>query len=165
MGVYAIFVPVKTGSKSTYYQNTHYSMAELKTKENDASVTGYINGLDDEKVKADSFKIVEMMEKATGAPAKMWGDKIIGFGKYQYKSPNTGKGGDWFIMGFAPRKSALVFYLMCGYTPTIKDRLAKLGKYKLSGSCLHIKKLSDIDMGVMEDLLTTASKEILIAQA
>ena len=133
-------------------------MAELKTKENDASVTGYINGLNDDKVKADSFIIVEMMEKATGAPAKMWGDKIIGFGKYQYKSAATGKGGDWFIMGFAPRKAGLALYLMSGYTPEVKDCLTRLGKHKLSGSCIHITKLTNVDVKVLEEMINEAAK-------
>jgi hypothetical protein len=151
-------VPVKAGSKSTYNQNTPYSMAELKTQENNASVEDYINGIGDEKVIADCNTLVNLMEKATGAPAKMWGDKIIGFGKYQYKSAATGKGGDWFVMGFAPRKAGLAVYLMSGYTPEVKDYLTRLGKHKLSGSCIHITKLINVDVKVLEEMINEAAK-------
>ncbi len=134
-------------------------MAELKTKENDASVTDYINATGDEKVIADSHTLVKLMQKATGEAPKMWGDKIIGFGKYQYKSAATGKVGDWFVMGFAPRKAAFAVYLMSGYTPKVKACLDKLGKHKIAGSCIHIKRLSDVDANVLEELIETAAKE------
>jgi hypothetical protein len=133
-------------------------MAELKTKENDASVTDFINATGDEKVIADSNTLVKLMSKATGAKPKMWGDKIVGFGKYQYKSAATGKGGDWFIMGFAPRKAGLALYLMSGYTPDVKDCLTRLGKHKLSGSCIHISKLSNVDVSVLEEMINAAAK-------
>jgi hypothetical protein len=133
-------------------------MAELKTQENNASVEDYINGIGDEKVIADCNTLVNLMEKATGAPAKMWGDKIIGFGKYQYKSAATGKGGDWFVMGFAPRKAGLAVYLMSGYTPEVKDCLTRLGKHKLSGSCIHITKLINVDVKVLEEMINEAAK-------
>jgi hypothetical protein len=133
-------------------------MAELKTQENNASVTDFINATGDEKVIADSNTLVKLMSKATGAKPKMWGDKIVGFGKYQYKSAATGKGGDWFIMGFAPRKAGLALYLMSGYTPEVKDCLTRLGKHKLSGSCIHIKKLADVDVKVLEEMIETSAK-------
>jgi hypothetical protein len=133
-------------------------MAELKTQENNASVEDYINGIGDEKVIADCNTLVNLMEKATGAPAKMWGDKIIGFGKYQYKSAATGKGGEWFVMGFAPRKAGLALYLMSGYTPEVKDCLTRLGKHKLSGSCIHITKLINVDVKVLEEMINEAAK-------
>jgi hypothetical protein len=133
-------------------------MAELKTQENNASVTDFINATGDEKVIADCNKLVKLMSKASGAKPKMWGDKIVGFGKYQYKSAATGKGGDWFIMGFAPRKAGLALYLMSGYTPEVKDCLTRLGKHKLSGSCIHIKKLADVDVKVLEEMIETSAK-------
>lgn len=133
-------------------------MAELKTQENNASVTDFINATGDEKVIADSNTLVKLMSKATGAKPKMWGDKIVGYGKYQYKSAATGKGGDWFIMGFAPRKAGLALYLMSGYTPEVKDCLTRLGKHKLSGSCIHIKKLADVDVKVLEEMIETSAK-------
>lgn len=133
-------------------------MAELKTKENEASVEGYINAAGDEKVQADCRVLFKLMKKATGAEPKMWGDKIVGFGKYQYKSAATGKGGDWFIMGFAARKAGLVLYLMSGYTPEIKECMVRLGKHKLSGSCIHIKRLSDVDVKVLEEMINEAAK-------
>lgn len=140
-------------------------MAELKTQQNDAPVEDYINALGDEKVMDDCHTLINLMQKATGAPAKMWGDKIVGFGQYQYKSAATGKGGDWFIMGFAPRKAGLALYLMSGYTPAVKDHLAKLGKHKLSGSCIHIKRLSDVDANELAGLINTAATEPIKYQA
>ncbi len=133
-------------------------MAELKTQENNASVEDYINGIGDEKVIADCNTLVNLMQKATGSTAKMWGDKIIGFGKYQYKSAATGKGGEWFVMGFAPRKAGLALYLMSGYTPEVKDCLTRLGKHKLSGSCIHITKLINVDVKVLEEMINEAAK-------
>lgn len=133
-------------------------MAELKTQENDASVEEFINGTGDEKVIADCNTLVKLMSKATGDKPKMWGDKIVGFGKYQYKSAATGKGGDWFIMGFAPRKAGLALYLMSGYTPEVKDCLTRLGKHKLSGSCIHITKLANVDEKVLEEMIETSAK-------
>ena len=140
-------------------------MAELKTKENDASVEAFINAVPDEKMRTDSVTIINLMTDATGEPAKMWGDKIVGFGKYQYKSASTGKGGDWFVMGFAPRKAGLVLYLMSGYTPKVNACLARLGKHKLSGSCINIKRLSDVDNVVLKELIDTAAKEPIKYQA
>ena len=140
-------------------------MAEFKTQENDASVTDYINATGDEKVIADCNTLINLMQKATNAQPKMWGDKIIGFGKYQYKSAATGKGGDWFVMGFAPRKAGLALYLMSGYTPAVNACLEKIGKYKLSGSCIHIKRLADVDVNVLEELIDTATKEPIKYQA
>ncbi len=140
-------------------------MAELKTQENNASVEDYINGIGDEKVIADCNTLVNLMQKATGAPAKMWGDKIVGFGKYQYKSAATGKGGDWFVMGFAPRKAGLALYLISGYTPKVKACMDKLGKHKLSGSCIHIKRLSDVDGDVLKEMINTAATEPIKYQA
>lgn len=133
-------------------------MAELKTQENNASVEELINGTGDEKVIADCNTLVKLMSKATGDKPKMWGDKIVGFGKYQYKSAATGKGGDWFIMGFAPRKAGLALYLMSGYTPEVKDCLTRLGKHKLSGSCIHITKLANVDEKVLEEMIETSAK-------
>lgn len=134
-------------------------MAELKTQENDASVEGYVNALGDEKVIADCNTLINLMQKATGTPAKMWGDKIIGFGKYQYKYASTGKIADWFVMGFAPRKAAFALYLMSGYTPKVQACLDKLGKHKIAGSCLHIKRLSDVEANVLQELIETAANE------
>ena len=78
-------------------------MAELKTKPNAQSVEAFLNGVEDEKKRQDSFTILEIMKKITKAEPKMWGPSIVGFGTYHYKY-ESGREGDWFVAGFSPRK-------------------------------------------------------------
>jgi Domain of unknown function (DU1801) len=128
--------------------------AELKTKKTKASVGEFIDGVADDRRK-DCRALVKLMKKATGADAKMWGPSIIGFGDYSYVSEKTGRAGDWFQIGFSPRKADLTLYLMGGLSRHSK-RIAKLGKHKVAGSCLHIKRLEDVDLAVLEDLLAAS---------
>lgn len=130
---------------------TFYTMAELKTKLNDGSVDAFLNAVDDEQKRADSFSVKKIMEEVTGAPAKMWGTAIVGFGTYHYKYA-SGQEGDWMLTGFSPRKQALTLYLMSGNEHFEKER-ANLGKHKVGKSCLYIKKLSDIDEDVLRDMI------------
>jgi uncharacterized protein DUF1801 len=129
-------------------------MAELKTKKTKASVPAFLAGLDPE-VRKDCRTLVGLMESATGAKAKMWGSSIVGFGDYRYKYA-SGREGDWFVMGFAPRKGALTLYLMGGLDRLAKD-LAKLGKHKRGGGCLYVKNLDDLDPGVLRGMLKTVA--------
>ena len=126
-------------------------MAELKTKVNDDSVEAFLNTVDDEQKKADSFKLLSIMEETTGKKGKMWGAAIIGFGSYHYKYA-SGQEGDWMLTGFSPRKQALTLYLMSGNEHFEKER-GQLGKHKTGKSCLYIKKLSDIDEVVLRDMI------------
>lgn len=126
-------------------------MAELKTKVNDQSVTAFLEANPDEKRRKDCFTILEMMEKATGAEPKMWGDSIVGFGSYHYKYA-SGQEGDWPITGFSPRKQALTLYLMSGFDG-YESILGRLGKYKTGKACLYIKKLEDVDLTVLQELI------------
>lgn len=131
-------------------------MYELKTKLNDASVRKFLNGVKDKQKRGDSFKIVDMMKKITKEEPKMWGPSIVGFGKYHYKY-ESGHEGDMCITGFSPRKNALTIYILPGflkYDPLMK----KLGKYNTGVSCLYIKKLDDIDMRVLEELISESVK-------
>lgn len=128
-------------------------MAELKTKENNASVKSFIEEIKDEQKKQDSFKLLDIFKQLTKEKPKMWGSSIIGFGKYHYKSERSKQEGDWPLVGFSPRKQALTLYIMCGFNWN-KELLHNLGKYKLSsGSCLYIKKLDDIDLNVLKKLI------------
>jgi hypothetical protein len=129
--------------------------AELKTKKTQASVGDFIGHLDDEDRRKDCRALVKMMKKVAGAEAKMWGPSIIGFGDYHYVSEVSGREGDWFQIGFSPRKVAFTIYLMSGLKRHAA-RMAKLGKHKVSGSCLHIKRLADVDLSVLEDLLAAS---------
>jgi len=129
-------------------------MAELKTKKTKASVPAFLDGLDP-AVRKDCRTLVGLMEAATGAKAKMWGTSIVGFGDFHHKS-ESGREGDWFVMGFSPRKNALTLYLLGGLDRFEKD-LEKLGKHKRGGGCLYIKKLEDVNAGVLRKIVKTAA--------
>ncbi|MDB5147698.1 MAG: hypothetical protein JWQ57_1718 [Mucilaginibacter sp.] len=126
-----------------------------KTTETESSVADFINTITDETKRADSFKLAELMEEATGLKAKMWGPAIIGFGSYHYKY-ESGREGDAPLIAFSPRKSSLTLYLV-GFDGK-EQLLQKLGKHKQSGGCTHIAKLADVDIVVLKELLKEAFK-------
>ena len=127
-------------------------MAENKTKATGASVTAFINSIDDKQKRADVRTVAAMMRKATGKRAKMWGPSIVGYGTYHYKY-ESGREGDFLMTGFSPRKQALTVYVIPGFTH-FESLMNKLGKYKTGKSCLYIKRLSDVDEQVLERLIT-----------
>lgn len=124
---------------------------ELKTKLNDGDVNEFINSIESELKRNDSFKIIEMMKKITKSEPKMWGDSIIGFGNYHYKYA-SGREGDWFLCGFSPRKQNLSIYIMSGFNK-YENILSKLGKHKTGKGCLYVKNLEEIDLKVLENLI------------
>lgn len=126
-------------------------MAKNKTTETESSVVDFINAVDDEVKKNDSFELIKIMQKATDSEAKMWGQSIIGFGSYHYKYA-SGHEGDAPLAGFSPRKTAISLYLSL---PTEKreELLLKLGKHKLSKGCIYVKKLADIDVEVLKKMV------------
>ena len=126
-------------------------MAELKTKENNESVKDFVNSIEDETKRKDSFEIIEIMKKESKEEAKMWGTSIIGFGSYHYKYA-SGHEGDMCVVGFSPRKQNISLYL-CGALEQQKGLLEKLGKHKTGKSCLYIKKLSDIDSEILRKII------------
>ncbi|MEO8573355.1 MAG: DUF1801 domain-containing protein [Pyrinomonadaceae bacterium] len=130
---------------------------EIKTRETDASVDEFLNGVGDEQQRTDSFKIAEMMKRITGEEAKMWGAAIVGFGKRIYRSPTTGREVDWTKIAFSPRKAALTLYVLNGSAGQAK-LLEKLGKHKTGKGCLYIKRLSDVDEKVLEKIVKAALK-------
>ena len=125
--------------------------AELKTKMNDASVTKFLNSVEDEQKRNDSFEILKLMKQITKEEPKMWGSSIVGFGSYHYKG-KSGREGDWMLTGFSPRKQNLTLYLMGGFD-THADLLNKLGKFTTGAGCLYIKKLDDVDKKVLKELV------------
>ena len=129
--------------------------AEIKTKETDASVEDFLNGVD-ELQRADAKKIVNMMKRITGEKPKMWGSSIIGFGNKVYTSPATGREVDWMKIGFSPRKANLTLYGLMIQSPEQAKHFDKLGKYKTGKGCLYIKRLSDVDEPVLEKLIKSA---------
>lgn len=128
-----------------------------KTIQNDASPTEFIAAVADEQKRADAQLVLKMMEEITGEPAKMWGPSIIGFGSYHYKYA-SGREGDWMLTGFSPRKTALTLYLIGGVDRNT-ELLEKLGKYKTGKSCLYLKKLSDVDLEVLRELITVSVEQ------
>ena len=133
-------------------------MAELKTKLTNASVDKFLKGVKDEQTRADCYQIIEMMNKATKAEPKMWGTSIIGFGSIHLKY-ESGRELDWFPIGFSPRKQNITLYLMGGLEQA--ELLGKLGKYSTGKGCLYIKKLADVDVKVLNKLITTSAKKSL----
>ncbi len=126
-------------------------MSELKTKVNKASVTKFLNTVEDEEKRRDCFEILKFMKQITKEEPKMWGASIVGFGSYHYKGA-SGREGDWLLTGFSPRKQNLTLYLMGGFNEHA-DLLKKLGKHKTSVGCLYIKKLEDVDVKVLKELI------------
>ena len=129
---------------------------ELKTKLNDASVTNFLNRVDDEQKRKDSFEIMKMMKRVTKAEPKMWGTSIVGFGSYHYKGA-SGREGDWMLIGFSPRKQNLTLYIMPGFE-RYPELMKKLGKHTTGKSCLYIKRLSDVDTDVLKELMAESVK-------
>lgn len=130
-------------------------LVEIKTKPTAESAEDFINNINDEQKRKDSFVLVDMMKKATGDEPVLWSSSIIGFGNVRYKSPKTGREVDWLKIGFAPRKANLSLYL----TMDIKQHeaiLSKLGKHKTGAGCLYINKLPDVDLDVLKELIDTA---------
>ena len=126
---------------------------ELKTKKTDESVAKFVDGIPDATMRADAKVVAKIMEKATKAKGKMWGTSIVGFGSRQYEG-RTGSI-DWMLVGFSPRKAALTLYSMAGMERE-PELFAKLGKYKTGKGCLYIKRLTDVDVKVLEKIVTAA---------
>jgi len=129
-------------------------MAEIKTKATQVSVDAFIEAVPDPTRRTDAKTIRAMFERLTGEPAKMWGPTIIGCGSYRYKY-ESGHSGVMCRMGFSPRKAELVLYVLTGFDGQ-PDLLARLGRHKTGKVCLYIKKLSDVDEAVVEEIATRA---------
>src|SRR5215213_2249795 len=124
-------------------------MAKM-TAQNDSSVKGYIASLDEQTVK-DSFVLIEMMQRISGHKPEKWNVGTIGFDTYHYKY-DSGREGDGHVIGFYPRKGKITVYLMDG-TARHSESLAKLGKHTATGYCVYIKRLSDIDLPILEQIV------------
>ena len=127
-------------------------MAEQKMRPNDQSVTAFLDKISDEARRAECYAVLGMMKRVTRTEPKLWGSGLVGFGNYHYKY-ESGHEGDCFVIGFASRKTALTLYLTAGVDRYPK-LLAKLGKHKAGKGCLYIKKLDDVNLAVLEDLVS-----------
>jgi DNA-dependent RNA polymerase auxiliary subunit epsilon len=128
-----------------------FIMATNKTQETENSVTEFINIIEPEQKRADSFALVHIFQEVSGHPPKMWGGSIIGFGSYHYKY-DSGREGDFLIIGFSPRKNSISLYFSCDVNNQHRDLLSDFGKYKTGKSCVYINKLSDINVDVLKEL-------------
>jgi hypothetical protein len=133
-------------------------MAELKTQKNEADVEAYLNNVEHEKRRQDSFTVLELMKEVTGEQPKMWGSSIVGFGDYHYQY-ESGREGDWFLTGFAPRKNALTLYIMAGFDG-YGQLLGKLGKYKTGKACIYVNKIEDLDLDVLRELVARSAEHV-----
>jgi hypothetical protein len=119
---------------------------QYKTQKNDESVLDFLNSVESEQRRKDGLRMLEIMNEVTGMQPKMWGSSIIGYGEYKAKT------GNWMMTGFSPRKTSLTVYAMGGIN-SHSMLLDKLGPYKTGSSCLYIKKLSDIDEGILREII------------
>ena len=126
-------------------------MAKMKTTPTRASVDAYIDAVADAQKRADCRAVAAMMAEVTGAPARMWGPSIVGFGSYHYRYA-SGREGDFMETGFAARKRAITLYIMAGFSE-YGDLLAKLGKHDTGKSCLYVKRLADVDQAVLREMV------------
>jgi hypothetical protein len=131
-------------------------MAETKTKPTDVPVESFLADIIDEKARADCYKLVNLMEKVTGEKPVMWGPSIVGFGKYRYQY-GSGHSGEMCLTGFSPRKGNLSLYCLSG-CPGQNDILKQLGKHKAGKGCLYIKTLDDVNLDILEQLISKSAE-------
>lgn len=128
-------------------------MSTIKTKATEQDVATFIeNFAPTERRKEDALFLKDFMEKTTGFPAVLWGESMIGFGSYHYKSERSRQEGDWPLVGFSPRKAAMSLYVYSGCAGQ-ENMLKDLGKFKMGKSCIYVNKISDIDLSVLENLI------------
>ncbi|MDA4844824.1 DUF1801 domain-containing protein [Hoeflea poritis] len=130
----------------------------LKTRPGNGDVDAFLAGIEDEAKRADSQVLMDMMNRVTGRDAVMWGSSIIGFGTYTYTYAD-GRSAQWMVTGFSPRKTALTVYVMPGFS-AYDRQLSRLGRYKTGKSCLYIKRLSDVDLDVLEAIVADAYRHM-----
>ena len=133
-------------------------MAELKTRPQRQSVAEFIRGIEDPKIRRDCDTLRKLMARVTGKRAVIWGNAIVGFGRYQYKY-DSGHSGEYFVTGFSPRKQNLTIYIMPGFN-RYKKQLAKVGKHKLGKSCLYVKNLDQVDLAALEEMIADSVRRM-----
>lgn len=135
-------------------------MARTKTTYTGQDVKDFVNSfVDTDQKKADSFRLIELMQKWSDSEPKMWGPSIIGFGNYHYKYA-SGHEGDAPVLAFSPRKAALTLYIYSD-TERSKELITDLGKFKMSKACIYVKKLSDINTDILRELCLESIKYII----
>lgn len=134
-------------------------MAEIKTKPTKASVTAFINAIADTKKRKEAKLILALMKEATGEKPVMWGDAIIGFGRYHYESERSSQKGDWPLTAYSPRKANHTIYLMNGVA-FYAQALKKMGPYTSGKSCLYLKGIEKLDLAALKKVVATSFTEM-----
>jgi len=133
-------------------------MAELKTQPSKRSVREFLQTIDDMQRRQDCGVVAALMRRATGKRATLWGENIVGFGHYDFEQAN-GQPASWFVTGFSPRRRNLAIYIVPGFS-SYGALMKRLGKYRTGKSCLYIKRLSDIDIDVLTELIERSVRDI-----
>ncbi len=131
---------------------------KMKTVENDDDVQAFLDSVDNVRRREDTERVVRMMEAVTGEPPRMWGDSIVGFGRYRYRRADKSEH-YWMQTGVAPRKASVTVYIMPGFSK-YQDLLARLGKHRHSVSCLYMTNLRNIDFDVLTELVRRSVDDI-----
>lgn len=120
-----------------------------------------MKAVENDQRRSDAKELLKLFKKTTGLRPKMWGESIIGYGSYHYKSSRSTQEGDWPLTGFSPRKRNLSIYIMPGFRDKeTKDLLKKLGKHKTSVSCLYVNRLSDVDLEVLKKFVSQSFEKM-----
>ncbi len=133
-------------------------MAENKTKPTDLEALDYLENIDNEQRKTDCLALNTLMKEITGEQPVMWGTSIVGYGSYHYKY-ESGREGDMPLIGFSNRKQNITIYIMTGFS-RYEELLKKIGKFKIGKSCFYIKRLSDIDVEVLKEMIISSIEVI-----
>jgi hypothetical protein len=156
--------PVKKAptKKAAAKKTTAKTASANKTQATTASAAAFVAAIADAGVRADSEALLRLMRKATGQEPVMWGPAMVGFGRYSY-TYDSGRSGEWFAVGFSPRKANISLYLMAGFDGH-KALLGRLGKHTVAKSCLYVKRLADVDLAVLEQLIAGGYKAMTKAK-
>ncbi len=127
-------------------------MAKLKTVKTNASVLKFLQSVDNEQRCKDGLELLEIFKQTTKMEPSLWGDSIVGFGEYHYKSERSTQEGDWPLTGFSPRKQNMTIYIMPGFS-NYQDLLADLGQHKTSVSCIYFTRLENIDVKILKKII------------
>jgi len=133
-------------------------MADLKTAPTNADVRTFLDAIANDPRRQDCETLLRMMKRITRRNPVMWGPSIVGFGTYHYRYA-SGREGDWFLTGFSPRKQALTVYVMAGFK-RYATLMKKLGRHSTGSSCLYLKRLDDVDLDVLEELIRESVQHV-----
>lgn len=127
-------------------------MAGLKTVPNDGDVEAFLDGVEDPVRRGECREVLALMRELTGEEPRMWGESIVGFGRYRYRY-ESGRTGEWFLTGFSPRKKDLTLYVLPGLD-AFAEVTARLGRFRTGRSCLYLKRLDDVDRQALRELVS-----------